>query len=61
MMIRWMTVLMAALGPAAAEERALFNGKDLAGWTGVDRFWTVEDGAVTARHPGHTRPSRTAF
>jgi hypothetical protein len=24
----------------------LFNGKDLAGWDGDPRFWTVEDGAI---------------
>jgi len=26
----------------------LFNGKDLAGWKGLD-FWSVEDGAITGR------------
>jgi hypothetical protein len=27
----------------------LFNGKDLSGWKGVDKFWTIEDGVITGR------------
>jgi hypothetical protein len=27
----------------------LFNGKDLTGWDGDPRFWSVEDGAITGR------------
>ena len=26
--------------------RPLFNGKDLTGWTGDDRLWSVKDGAI---------------
>ncbi|MBX7211740.1 MAG: DUF1080 domain-containing protein [Verrucomicrobiaceae bacterium] len=33
-----------------AEEKMLFNGKDLTGWKGQDEFWSVQDGAIT----GHT-------
>src|SRR5216117_2894052 len=35
----------------AAEEgfKSIFNGKDLAGWTGRPQHWTVEDGAITGR------------
>ncbi len=32
---------------ASAEDKPLFNGKDLSGWEGNDKFWTVEDGAIT--------------
>ena len=32
----------------SAESKNLFNGKDLAGWKGLD-FWSVEDGAITGR------------
>ena len=32
----------------SAEDKNLFNGKDLAGWKGLD-FWSVEDGAITGR------------
>lgn len=31
--------------PAGFE--SLFNGKDLAGWKGLEGFWSVEDGAIT--------------
>src|SRR5579871_6395194 len=35
--------------PPAGEAgfRAIFNGKDLAGWIGDSAHWTVEDGAIT--------------
>lgn len=37
------------LPPAAAADktRSLFNGKDLTGWDGDPKFWTVKDGAIT--------------
>lgn len=31
---------------AEAEFRPLFNGKDLAGWDGDPRFWSVQDGTI---------------
>ena len=42
-------VLSCAAGALEAQEGAvsLFNGKDLAGWDGDPRFWTVKDGAIT--------------
>ncbi|MDD4869455.1 MAG: DUF1080 domain-containing protein [Kiritimatiellae bacterium] len=35
-------------GIAVAQERAIFNGKDLTGWDNAPGWWTVEDGALTA-------------
>ncbi|MGB1128918.1 MAG: 3-keto-disaccharide hydrolase [Haloferula sp.] len=32
-----------------AGETKLFNGKDLTGWEGNDKLWSVEDGAITGR------------
>jgi hypothetical protein len=32
-----------------AGEQALFNGKDLAGWEGNTKLWSVEDGAITGK------------
>lgn len=32
----------------SAEDKNLFNGKDLTGWNGLD-FWSVEDGVITGR------------
>lgn len=39
--------------PAAAapvsKGKAIFNGKDLTGWKGVEGFWSVQDGAITGK------------
>jgi hypothetical protein len=36
-------------GRAEAGFKALFNGKDLAGWDGDPRLWSVKDGAITGQ------------
>ncbi len=42
-------LLLAALSlPALAGETQLFNGKDLTGWVGDAKFWSVKDGVITA-------------
>lgn len=49
-----------AAGPAAATWRSLFNGRDLEGWDGDKRLWSVRDGVIhgettaTARAEGNT-------
>ena len=40
--------LAALCASVAAEDKNLFNGKDLTGWKGLD-FWSVEDGVITGR------------
>ena len=40
-------------GNALAEDRALFNGKDLTGWEGNPQLWSVKDGVIH----GETTPS----
>ena len=46
--------LLALASSAVAEDKNLFNGKDLTGWKGLD-FWSVQDGAIvgqtTKEHP----------
>lgn len=32
-----------------AEEKSLFNGEDLSGWTGQPGFWSVRDGAIVGQ------------
>ena len=32
--------------PTAADWRPLFNGKDLAGWDGDEKLWSVRDGVI---------------
>jgi hypothetical protein len=51
-----LAVACAACGTAgvvqAAEEAGfepIFNGRDLTGWEGNEEYWSVEDGAITAR------------
>jgi hypothetical protein len=45
--------LLAVMVPALAADDegyvSLFNGKDLSGWEGDPTYWSVEDGAITAR------------
>ena len=40
--------LAALCASVSAEDKSLFNGKDLTGWKGLD-FWSVEDGVITGR------------
>jgi hypothetical protein len=42
---------LASTATAADDEgfTSLFNGKDLAGWEGDTKYWSVEDGLITAR------------
>jgi hypothetical protein len=41
-------LFVAALSvPSAAQEKQLFNGKDLDGWEGNPESWSVQDGAIT--------------
>jgi hypothetical protein len=34
---------------ASAEDKQLFNGKDLTGWEGNPKLWSVENGAITGK------------
>jgi hypothetical protein len=46
----------AARNDAANSESAFFNGKDLSGWEGLTKYWSVKDGAIvgyTPEDPGH--------
>lgn len=54
-------LLLAILAPfAAAAETQLFNGKDLTGWEGDAKFWSVQDGAITgASSPENLVPHNT--
>ena len=43
-------LLLVAIGDArAAKPQVLFNGKDLTGWDGNPKIWSVEDGAIVGR------------
>lgn len=53
-MRRFLAVFMTALTMNAAAEdwQSLFNGKDLAGWTGDSRLWSVQDGVLMGETDG---------
>jgi hypothetical protein len=54
--------LFALLGAFAhAAEKQLFNGKDLTGWSGMEAFWSVEDGAITGRTTAEKPAPRNTF
>jgi hypothetical protein len=42
-------VIGGQLSYAADSETALFNGRDLTGWTGDPKIWSVQDGAILGR------------
>ena len=47
-----LVVSFAVSGASAADEEgfvSLFNGKDLSGWRGDKNYWSVQDGALTAK------------
>ena len=39
--------IIPARARSAEGAKAIFNGKDLAGWDGDPQFWSVQDGAIT--------------
>jgi Domain of Unknown Function (DUF1080) len=49
--------LLAITTAAIAGEQQLFNGKDLTGWAGNTKLWSVEDGVITgkANHTDETK------
>jgi hypothetical protein len=50
------TAVLSACAPAAREndsasDAAFFNGKDLSGWEGLTKYWSVKDGAIVGYTP----------
>ncbi len=48
-------ILGAVRGADAAGWQSLFNGRDLDGWSGDPRLWSVEDGVLTGRTDSNER------
>ena len=42
-------LFLLAAAPLFAGEKSLFNGKDLTGWEGNPKLWSVQDGAITGK------------
>ncbi|MGJ8644262.1 MAG: 3-keto-disaccharide hydrolase [Luteolibacter sp.] len=45
----------------SAEETQLFNGKDLTGWEGNQKFWSIEEGAITGTTTSETPTKGNTF
>jgi uncharacterized protein (TIGR03067 family) len=61
-----LTVAVSLSAPAADLEpgfKSLFNGRDLSGWEGNRKLWSVEDGAITGRtaNEGETKIKHNTF
>src|SRR5262245_26710620 len=64
--IGFMLLLSAGQGftaePQAKEKpRELFNGKDLTGWDGNPKLWSVEDGAIVGRTTAEAPLEKNTF
>jgi len=44
-----------------AGEKQLFNGKDLTGWDGDPKFWSVQDGVITGKTTAETPTPQNTF
>jgi len=47
--------------PAAEKPVVLFNGKDLAGWKGNEKHWSVQDGAIVGKNAEETAPKASTY
>src|SRR5687767_3796532 len=58
-----LATLLATSAIAGADEKEIFNGKDLSGWSGNPKLWSVEDGAITGRtgNEGETKIKHNTF
>src|ERR1051325_3792823 len=68
--LAWLALCAAsfAVSPAAVltddEEpgfKSLFNGKDLSGWDGNPKFWSVKDGAITGQTTDDNKTEGNTF
>ncbi len=53
--------LAASASLVHAEDKSLFNGKDLTGWKGQPEFWSVKDGAITGTSTKETPVKENTF
>ena len=50
--------VLAADEPPPERFKAIFNGRDLSGWEGSPKYWSVEDGCLTGRADGTLKFNR---
>ncbi len=61
MTLRILLLACTFLGVSAAESQTLFDGASLTGWDGDQRFWRVEDGAITGEIPADAGLKKNTF
>lgn len=61
--MKLLSALLALTATLHAGETQLFNGKDLTGWEGNTKLWSVEDGAITGKtgDSGETKIGHNTF
>ena len=61
--MKFIAPLILCVATLHAGEKQLFNGKDLTGWEGNPKLWSVEDGAITGKtsDSGDTKISHNTF
>ncbi|QJE96460.1 3-keto-disaccharide hydrolase [Luteolibacter luteus] len=61
--MKLLSALLAFTATLHAGETKLFNGKDLTGWEGNTKLWSVEDGAITGKtsDSGETKIGHNTF
>ncbi len=56
--LRFVLVVFCLIGVSRADEsKEFFNGQNLEGWQGLERYWAVKDGAIV----GSTEPNGLTF
>ena len=60
-MIVWQQTALGSNSNSSQEWVSLFNGKDLTGWDGDPRFWSVADGAIRGQTTLGKLPLRNTF
>jgi hypothetical protein len=53
--------LIPTAAPADEGFTSLFNGRDLSGWRGDKEFWSVQDGAITAKTTADSRLTKEKY
>jgi len=61
--MKLLPALLALTATLHAGEKQIFNGKDLSGWEGNPKLWSVQDGAITGKtsDSGDTKIAHNTF
>lgn len=47
--------------PALEKPVVLFNGKDLSGWKGNEKYWSAQDGAIVGKNAAENAPKASTY